>query len=87
MYIVVSYDVNQKTCIKVMKILREKLFHVHNSVFEGEITGKSFIDLKTKIKKIINEDTDKIIFYIISSPKCIKQETLGLKSLYTTIIL
>ena len=71
MYIIVSYDVNKKNCEKVMKVLRQKLFHIHNSVFEGEISEKSFQDLKGQLSKIINEESDKIIFYVIPSHKCL----------------
>lgn len=79
MYIIISYDVNNKTCNKVMKILREKLFHIHNSVFEGEITHNSFLNLKDRLSKVINNETDRVIFYILPSDKCLKYDYLGVK--------
>ena len=42
MYVICVYDVNEKTCVKVMKILRKYLFHIQKSVFEGPLTPKQF---------------------------------------------
>ena len=40
MYLKISYDVESDYCNKILEILRKYLFHVHNSVFEGELTDK-----------------------------------------------
>lgn len=46
MYVICTYDVNEKKCSKVMKILRKYLFHIQKSVFEGTLTPKKFKDLQ-----------------------------------------
>ena len=38
MYIICTYDIKEKRCPKVMKVLRRYMFHVQKSVFEGELT-------------------------------------------------
>ena len=49
MYVICVYDVNEKTCAKVMKILRRYLFHIQKSVFEGTLTPKQFSTLKEEL--------------------------------------
>ena len=48
MYVICTYDVAEKRCVKVMKVLRKYMFHVQNSVFEGELTASKFNELKVK---------------------------------------
>lgn len=76
MYIICTYDVDEKKCVKIMKLLRRYLFHIQNSVFEGELTPVKFIELKNKISKIIN-DNDQVLFYYTYENKKIKKEELG----------
>ena len=68
MYIICTYDVAEKRCVKVMKVLRKYMFHVQNSVFEGELTPSKFNELKVKLDKIINPD-DAILFYFVYENK------------------
>jgi len=77
MYLIVSYDVDANKCHKVNKVLKRYLFHIHNSVFEGEITDKEFILLKKELSKIIIDINDKILFYILLSDKYLRKESLG----------
>lgn len=76
MYIICTYDVDEKKCVKIMKLLRRYLFHIQNSVFEGELTPVKFIELKNKISKII-DDNDQVLFYYTYENKKIKKEELG----------
>ena len=59
MYVICVYDVNEKTCVKVMKILRKYLFHIQKSVFEGTLTPKQFSVLKEELHKVTS-DEDKV---------------------------
>ena len=76
MYIICTYDVAEKRCVKVMKVLRKYMFHVQNSVFEGELTPSKFNELKVKLDKIINPD-DAILFYFVYENKKIKKDYIG----------
>ena len=49
MYLIISYDVESDYCNKILKILRKYLFHVHNSVFEGELTDKQKKELENQL--------------------------------------
>lgn len=48
MYVVLTYDVNEKRVQKAMKVCRKYLVHVQKSVFEGNIT-------EAKLKKLKKE--------------------------------
>ena len=63
MYVICVYDVNEKTCVKVMKILRRYLFHIQKSVFEGTLTPKQFSTLKEELHKVTS-DEDSVLFYL-----------------------
>lgn len=76
MYIIISYDVDTKNCNKLMKILRKYLYHVHNSVFEGEITDGNLKRLKEEIINILLY-SDRLIIYKLSSSKALKKDTYG----------
>ena len=75
MYVICVYDVNEKTCAKVMKILRRYLFHIQKSVFEGTLTPKQFSALKEELHKITS-DEDSVLFYFSYNEKQIYKEGL-----------
>jgi len=77
MYLILVYDVNVERTNKVMKICREYLNHVQNSVFEGEISGSNLTNLKMRINKIINKEEDSIMIYYLYFDKYSKKEILG----------
>lgn len=76
MFIICAYDVNEKRCNKVMKILKKYLFHIQNSVFEGNLTPKQFIRLKKELGVIVSDD-DSIMFYISYNEKIVKRDHMG----------
>ena len=63
MRIILIYDVSAERVNKVMKVCREYLEHVQNSVFEGDITDSNFKELTSKLKSIIDQNIDSIIIY------------------------
>lgn len=75
MYMVCVYDVDEKRCVKVMKVLRKYLFHIQKSVFEGSLTQKSYKDLLCDLRKVSIE-TDSILFYISYNEKQMYKESL-----------
>lgn len=67
MYVICVYDVYEKRCAKVMKVLRKYLFHVQKSVFEGELTPKQCSELNMELDKIIKDDDEVIMYYTYSN--------------------
>lgn len=63
MFVVVTYDVNQKRCQKVMKYLRQWLEHRQRSVFSGFLTHKQVELMKHGLFKIIKPGYDSVIIF------------------------
>ena len=78
-FLIVVYDVEVDRVNKVKSLLREYLFWVQNSVFEGEITVSKFEELKWNLKKEIDENADSIIFYIFRAKPAVKKEVVGVE--------
>ena len=79
MYYILVYDVNVKRVGKMLKLVREYLNHVQNSVFEGELTNAQLEELKYKIKGIMNGREDSVIIYCVGSKRWSNREVLGLE--------
>ena len=86
LYIICSYDVDQKHCAKLMKVLRKYLFHIHESVFEGTLTPSQFDKVKTDINKVISKE-DSVIFFYSYNDKQIYKSSLGKVNKNTNIII
>ena len=58
MFVVLTYDVNQKRVGKALKICRRYLVRVQRSVFEGRITEAQLNKLLRELKSILNIDEE-----------------------------
>ena len=76
MYVICTYDVNEKHCAKVMKVLRKYLFHYQNSVFEGELTPKQFENVRNELNFVIGKD-DSIMFYYTHNNKLVNKKEMN----------
>lgn len=63
MYVILIYDVNVKRVGKMLKLCRQYLCWIQNSVFEGEISEAKLQELCNKIKSIIDEREDSVIIF------------------------
>lgn len=79
MYYILVYDVNVSRVAKMLKIVREYLNHVQNSVFEGELTDAQLEELKYKITELMNEEEDSVIIYCVGSKRWSNREVLGVE--------
>lgn len=79
MFIILVYDVGEKRVGKVLKICRKYLNRVQNSVLEGEISDAGYKKLKQELKRVIKDQEDSIIFYILRTTKYSSRETMGIK--------
>ena len=79
MYYILVYDINVKRVAKMLKLVREYLNHVQNSVFEGELTNAQLEELKYKIKDLMNEQEDSVIIYCVGSKRWSNREVLGIE--------
>ncbi len=77
MYIILVYDINVKRVSRTLKLCRQYLTWVQNSVFEGELSESKLKELKMRLKNIIKEDEDSVLIYRLRSEQLFKKEVLG----------
>lgn len=77
MYVILVYDIGERRVVKMLKLCRQYLNWIQNSVFEGEISEVKLKELKAKAKKIMNEEHDSIIIFKSRNPKWLEKEVVG----------
>jgi len=77
MFVIVVYDIGEKRVNKVLKICRQYLDWVQNSVLEGEMTTASLENMKNKIGKVIDKDEDSVRIYKLRTKNSLKMDLMG----------
>jgi CRISPR-associated protein Cas2 len=77
MYIILVYDIGEKRVNKMLKLCRQYLNWIQNSVFEGEISESKLQELKIKARKIMNEEIDSLIIFSSRQEKWLDKEVVG----------
>jgi len=76
MYVIAVYDINEKRVTRMLKLCRQYLNWIQNSVFEGEISDVTLKELKHRARKIM-KDGDSLIFFQSRDSKWLEKEVLG----------
>lgn len=84
---ILVYDIGEKRVGKMLKLCRQYLNWIQNSVFEGEISEVKLTELKIKAKKIIDEETDSLIIFSHTSSKWLNKEIVGKERSQTDVFL
>lgn len=63
MYVVMVYDVGTRRVAKMLKLCRQYLCWIQNSVFEGEITEVKLKELTFRMEAIIDKSQDSVIIF------------------------
>ena len=79
MYLIIVYDINVERVNKVKSFLRQHLYWIQNSVFEGEASKSEYKMIKSGLNDIINSDEDSIIIYKIRMEDAMKKKILGIE--------
>ncbi len=79
MYVILVYDVGEKRVGKMLKLCRQYLNWIQNSVFEGEITAVKLKELINKSKRIMDEEADSMIIFKSRDIKWLEKEIVGLE--------
>lgn len=79
MYVIIVYDINVDRVNKVKSFLRQHLFWIQNSVFEGEVSESEFKIIHDELINIIDEDVDSIIIYKLRMVDVMNREVLGIE--------
>ena len=77
MYVIAVYDIGQKRVGKMLKLMRQYLNWIQNSVFEGEISEVKLIELKERAKNIMKEEDDSLILFKTRQEKWLDKEIVG----------
>lgn len=77
MYVILVYDIGEKRVGKMLKLCRQYLNWIQNSVFEGEISEVKLIELKLKAKKIMNLESDSLIVFSSEATRWMHKEIVG----------
>lgn len=76
MYIIAMYDIGEKRVAKMLKLCRQYLNWIQNSVFEGELSQAQLESLKSEAKQIM-QDEDSFILFKSRQEKWLEKEIVG----------
>ncbi|WP_417884903.1 CRISPR-associated endonuclease Cas2 [Zunongwangia sp.] len=77
MYLILVYDIGQKRVGKMLKLCRQYLHWIQNSVFEGEITSVKLKELLAEADKIMDKEQDSLIIFKSRNEKWLEKEVVG----------
>jgi CRISPR-associated protein Cas2 len=77
MYVILVYDVGTKRVGKMLKLCRQYLNWIQNSVFEGEISEVKMKELVIRSKTIMDLENDSVIIFKTRQEKWLDKEIVG----------
>ena len=83
MYVIVVYDVGEKRVGKMLKLCRQYLCWIQNSVFEGELSEVKLKELNLKMKGIIEPSVDSVILFTNKMGYNMNKQILGREKMAT----
>lgn len=87
MYVIVVYDVGEKRVGKMLKLCRQYLCWVQNSVFEGELSEVKLKELKLKMEGLIEQSEDSVILFTNKIGYNMDKQILGKERMSTDTFL
>lgn len=79
MYVILVYDVGVERCAKLLKLCRKYLNWIQNSVFEGEISSLKLNELLLEAKKIMDMQTDSLLYFSSRNSQWLDKGVLGVE--------
>ncbi|RFS20500.1 CRISPR-associated endonuclease Cas2 [Chitinophaga silvatica] len=79
MYVILVYDISEKKVGKMLKLCRQYLNWIQNSVFEGEISEVKLKELINLAKEILDEKKDSIIIFSSRQEKWLDKKIVGIE--------
>ena len=77
MYVILVYDCGEKRVNKMLKLCRQYLNWIQNSVFEGEITEVKLKELIYKAEKFMEKEEDSLIIFSGKTEKWLDKQIIG----------
>lgn len=87
MYVILVYDIGEKRVGKMLKLCRQYLNWIQNSVFEGELSEVKLNELKVKAKRIMDVESDSLIIFSSEATKWMVKEIVGKERVNTDVFL
>lgn len=87
MYVILVYDIGEKRVGKMLKLCRQYLNWIQNSVFEGDISEVKLTELKAKAKRIMDVESDSLIIFSSEATKWMVKEIVGKERVNTDVFL
>ena len=87
MFVIMVYDIEVPRVTQVLKIGRQYLNWVQNSVLEGEIEKPTLERLKKALLNVIDESKDSVIIYELRTKQYYDKSVLGIEKSTTDVIL
>lgn len=79
MYIILVYDIGERRVGKMLKLCRQYVNWIQNSVFEGEITEVKLKELILKAKAIMEMEEDSLIIFKSRQEKWLDKQIVGIE--------
>ncbi len=79
MYIILVYDIGEKRVGKMLKLCRQYLNWIQNSVFEGELSEVKLKELILKAKDIMEMADDSLIIFKTRQEKWLEKQIVGVE--------
>lgn len=77
MYVILVYDVGERRVAKMLKLCRQYLNWIQNSVFEGEISEVRLKELIIKAKSVMELESDSLIIFSSRQEKWLEKQIVG----------
>lgn len=77
MYVILVYDIGQKRVGKMLKLCRQYLNWIQNSVFEGNITEVKLKELLARAQLMMNKEEDSIIVFSSNNERWLSKQVIG----------
>lgn len=87
MFVILTYDVDEKRVNKVRKLLKKYLTWTQNSVFEGEITEGKLHKCLSEMNKIIDKSVDSVYIYRVKITRNISKDVIGVEKSFDSLFL
>jgi len=76
-HVILVYDVEEKRVAKALKLCRQYLNWIQNSVFEGDLSEAKLKELKLRLKEVLNLKKDSVLIFRVRDEKLLKREAMG----------
>jgi len=77
MYVLLVYDIRERRVGKMLKLCRQYLNWIQNSVFEGEISEVKLRELLLKAEAFLDLDEDSVLVFKSRAQQWLEKEVLG----------